>query len=176
MPAKSSRWCAPRLSVRSIAACVTTRATVSMLRRSSQSRRVKSNGTAAPNGRAPSIDSSLSICESARSSLACVRKGPTSSDMMVWSVSSIAAVFGASWRSSPRSRSSVSRTSEAVGARIAFAREAAVRPAWRPNTRASVIALPESRLAPFAPPTASPATRRPGTTVSIRAFATTPPM
>ena len=41
---------------------------------------------------------------------------------------------------------------------------------------ASVMALPDSRLAPLAPPTASPATSRPGSSVCMRSSATTPPM
>ena len=52
-----------------------------------------------------------------------------------------------------------------------LARSAALLPARRPNTSASVMALPESRFAPFAPPTASPATSKPGTSVSIRSSA-----
>ena len=43
----------------------------------------------------------------------------------------------------------------------------ALRPAARPNASASVMALPDSRLAPLAPPTASPAANSPGTPVAI---------
>ena len=48
--------------------------------------------------------------------------------------------------------------------------------ARRPNTKASVMALPDNRLAPLAPPTTSPATNRPGTSVAMLASAFTPPM
>ena len=77
-----------------------------------------------------------------------------------------------------RMRSTVARAASfAFGTEvIAVTRAAALRPAWRPNTNASVMALPDSRLAPLAPPTASPATSRPGTSVCIFTSAATPPM
>src|SRR5690242_6023253 len=52
-PEKSSRWWAPRLSVRRSAAAATVRATSSMLRRSSQSIRCMSNGPPSPGGPSP---------------------------------------------------------------------------------------------------------------------------
>ena len=82
--------------------------------------------------------------------------------------------FGGSLRI--RSIAALRRWPDAGAAFIALARAAAVRPAWRPNTNASVMALPESRFAPLAPPTASPATSRPGTSVCIFTSAATPPM
>src|SRR5262249_21304631 len=47
-PGKSSRWCAPRLSVRRNAALVTQRATSSMLRRSNHSSRCMSKAPSPP--------------------------------------------------------------------------------------------------------------------------------
>ena len=51
---------------------------------------------------------------------------------------------------------------------LARLRGAALRPARWPNTRASVMALPESRLAPLAPPTASPAAKSPALPCAFR--------
>ena len=135
-----------------------------------------SNGFASPAGRSPSAAASSSIVASARVSLSAVRNGPTSSAMVACRVWIIAAVL----RSGPPSAATSAIASRASAGRNAWrpprARSAALRPARRPNTSASVIALPDSRLAPLAPPTASPATRRPGTSVSMRGSAATPPM
>src|SRR5712664_2986567 len=73
MPGKSSRWCAPRLSVRLRAASVTTRATSSALRRSSQSIRRMSKAWPSPAGRSPSVAASSSMVARARASFAWVR-------------------------------------------------------------------------------------------------------
>ena len=53
---------------------------------------------------------------------------------------------------------------------------AALAPAISPKTNASGIALPDSRLAPLAPPTHSPAAKSPFTHVSIDSFTSIPPM
>ena len=121
---------------------------------------------ASPNGRRRARASSSSMrVERALEACRLVRSGPTSSAMVACRRCSISAVLGMSFGGSLRIRSTVARAAPfAAGTDfIAFARAAAVRPAWRPNTNASVMALPESRFAPFAPPTASPATSRPGT-------------
>jgi len=78
--------------------------------------------------------------------------------MVAWRCVSISAELGTSFDGPLRMRSTVARAarSRLATAFIAFARAAAVRPACRPNTNASVMALPDSRFAPLAPPTASP--------------------
>src|SRR3954468_17561176 len=61
MPGRSSRWWAPRLSPRASADMVTARATSSMLRRSNQSSRRRSNGLLSPIGGAPRVRALSSI-------------------------------------------------------------------------------------------------------------------
>ena len=63
-----------------------------------------------------------------------------------------------------------------AGIGILAASAAARSPARWPKVRASVIAFPDRRLAPFAPPTASPAAKRCGTVVCMSAPARMPPM
>ena len=119
-----------------------------------------------------------SIAASARASLAAVRNGPTSSAMVACKLWIMAAVLMSLPLPLPASRSSAGRAAGGRNAcaRMRATRSAALFPARAPNTSASVMALPDNRLAPLAPPTASPATNRPGTSVSMRASATTPPM
>ena len=112
--------------------------------------------------------SSSSMPSSARLSFASVRNGPTSSAIVACSAASMAAVL-MSRRSTVAAQQIERRACRRGLERLpvhALARDRRrVRPAWRPNTNASVMALPERRLAPLAPPTASPATNRPGTSV-----------
>src|SRR5712671_2344414 len=106
MPGKSSRWCAPRLSVRLSAASVTMRATSSALRKSSQSIRRMSKGWPSPAGRSPSADASSSMVARARASFAWVRNGPTLSAMVACKVWIMAAVLRSAGPPSAVTRSS----------------------------------------------------------------------
>ena len=129
-----------------------------------------SNAPPSPNGRSPSVARHLvDGRERARSSSSSVRSGPTSSDMVgLQALRSSSAVLGASFGRGAAIRSMASRAAsrpDRDGLRAPWrAPRRCGRPA-RPNTSASVMALPDSRLAPLAPPTASPATSRPGSSV-----------
>ena len=152
----------------------------SMLRRSNQSRRCISNARAdRRTGARRARVRALRCRASARSSFAPVRNGPTSSAMAACSSTIIAAELGRRGRlaaAHQRDRARRGSPAERSFALARAARAAALRPARRPNTSASVTALPESRLAPLAPPTASPAAKRPGT-LGLHARSTaTPPM
>src|SRR3954468_22123710 len=107
------------------------------------------------------------IAEMAEASLDWVRNGPTSLAIIACSSAARAAGFGPSRLTALRSRSSAGRDVPRDQRDVACnARRAALRPARAPNASASVIALPDKRLAPLAPPTASPQAYRPGTRVS----------
>jgi N-methylhydantoinase A len=151
------RWCAPRLSVRASAAAITVSATSIMLRRSSQSTSTGSNVAAEVAGWSPSSSRNSDTARAAERNPVSVRNGPTSADMIACNCRTSVATLGCSRRVARDSRSSAGRAARGLHRIVCRAALcAALAPARAPNTRASVMALPDSRLAPLAPPTASP--------------------
>ena len=159
---KSSRWCAPRLSVRASAAGNDRLGGGQHGAQLEPVLKIHVVG-AAPRAilRLGNCCCMRSIRASAADNFSPLRNGPAFSHMSLCSstCSEIGVAAPApSLQAEPRKRSSAAlRTSHANESCVCLRLRAALDPARSPKTKASVMALPDKRLAPLAPPTASPA-------------------
>ena len=156
---------------------MTTRATSSIFRRANQSARCWLKAKEPPVAILGRLAAIWSLAANARRKPSFVRNGPTSRCIMACK-SAIASVGLAPTSGRRAVSSSTARNGVAASLTPLTSSEAdaANRPASSPNTNASVMAFPDSRLAPFAPPTASPAAKRFFTLVSRASFTLSPPM